>query len=63
VLREVAVDGIGPIKLFGLTALLSKTPGRITSPPPRLGAHTAEVLQGLGYSQEEAASLKEKGVV
>jgi formyl-CoA transferase len=63
VLHEVAVDGIGPVRLFGLTALLSKTPGRITAPPPRLGAHTAELLQGLGRSQEEVASLKEKGVV
>jgi formyl-CoA transferase len=63
VLQEVPVDGIGPVRLFGLTALLSKTPGRITAQPPRLGAHTAEVLAGLGYSQAAAASLKERGVV
>ena len=63
VLHEVQVDEVGPVKLFGLTAQLSKTPGQITAPPPRLGQHTAEVLQGLGYSKEEVASLKEKGVV
>ena len=63
VLHEVQVDEIGPDKLYGLTAQLSKTPGQITAPPPRLGAHTAEVLQGLGYSKEDVASLKEKGVV
>jgi len=63
-LRTVQVDDeIGEVKLFGLTAQLSKTPGAITSPPPRLGAHTEEVLLGLGYSKEDVAALKEKGIV
>jgi crotonobetainyl-CoA:carnitine CoA-transferase CaiB-like acyl-CoA transferase len=39
-------DGIGEMTLFGLTRSFEKTPGAITSPPPRLGAHTAEVLLG-----------------
>ncbi len=63
VLREVDVDEIGPVKLFGLTAQLSRTPGAITSPPPRLGAHTAEVLASVGYAASEIASYKEKGIV
>ena len=41
----------------------SRTPGEITSPPPRHGAHTEEVLLGLGYSKEDVAALKGKGVV
>jgi formyl-CoA transferase len=56
-------DEIGEVKLFGLTAQLSKTPGKITSPPPRLGAHTEEILSGLGYSKADVAALKEKGIV
>ncbi len=64
VLRSVEVDGeIGSVKLFGLTAQLSRTPGEITSPPPRLGAHTEEVLLGLGYSKEDVAELRAKGIV
>jgi formyl-CoA transferase len=64
VLRSVEVDGeIGTVKLFGLTAQLSRTPGEITSPPPRLGAHTEEVLLGLGYSKEDVAELRAKGIV
>jgi len=64
VLHEVKVDDeIGEVKIFGLTARLSKTPGAITSPPPRLGAHTEEVLVGLGYSREDVAALKERGIV
>jgi formyl-CoA transferase len=64
VLHDVHVDGeVGSVKLFGLTAQLSKTPGAITAPPPRLGEHTAEVLAAIGYSSQDVTSLKEKGVV
>ncbi len=65
VLDTVRVDDeIGEVKLFGLTAQLSKTPGAITSPPPRLGAHTEEVLVGLGYSKEDVAGSEgQKGIV
>jgi formyl-CoA transferase len=63
-LRSVHVDEeIGDVKLFGLTAQLSRTPGAIKSPPPKLGEHTAEVLAGVGYSKEDVAELKERGVV
>ena len=62
-LRDVPVEGIGTIPLFGLTAKFEKTPGEITSPPPRLGAHTAEVLAGVGIDTAALAALKSKGVV
>jgi crotonobetainyl-CoA:carnitine CoA-transferase CaiB-like acyl-CoA transferase len=56
-------DEIGDVRLFGLTARLSRTPGEITSPPPRLGAHTEEILTRLGYSKPDVAALKQKGIV
>jgi crotonobetainyl-CoA:carnitine CoA-transferase CaiB-like acyl-CoA transferase len=63
VLRDVPVEGIGAIPLFDLTAKFEKTPGAITDPPPRLGAHTEEVLKGIGVSVAELATLREKGII
>ncbi|OIO00178.1 MAG: CoA transferase [Elusimicrobia bacterium CG1_02_56_21] len=63
VLKEVQEPGIGPLKLFGLSARFSETPGELNAPPPRLSAHTAEVLAGLGMNEDEIAALKEKKVI
>jgi formyl-CoA transferase len=62
-LKQVPVEGLGTLPLFGLTAKFEKTPGDITAPPPRLSAHTAEVLAGVGVTPEELAALKSKGIV
>ena len=62
-LRAVHVEEAGDVELFGLTARLEKTPGEVTSPPPRLGAHTEEILAGLGYSKADVDCLRENGVV
>jgi crotonobetainyl-CoA:carnitine CoA-transferase CaiB-like acyl-CoA transferase len=62
-LKDVPVEGIGNLPLFDLTAKFEKSPGAITSPPPRLGAHTGDVLKGIGVGAEELAALKAKGVV
>ncbi len=63
VIKEVNEPEIGDIKLFNLTAKFSKTPGKIDSPPPRLSAHSAEILGGLGYSDEDIRRLKEKNAI
>jgi crotonobetainyl-CoA:carnitine CoA-transferase CaiB-like acyl-CoA transferase len=62
-IRTIDEPGIGPLKLFSLTAKFEDTPGGIDAPPPRLSAHTGEVLKGLGYSDAEIAEFREKKVV
>jgi CoA:oxalate CoA-transferase len=61
--QAVQAEGIGELKLFNLTAKFGKTPGVVETAPPRLGAHTAEVLETIGYSAEEVKGLREKGIV
>ncbi|MEW6411258.1 MAG: CaiB/BaiF CoA-transferase family protein [Candidatus Zixiibacteriota bacterium] len=65
--RETIVSvnepGIGNIQIFNLSAKFSKTPGTIETPPPRLSAHTEEILTQLGYSKEAQAALKEKQII
>jgi crotonobetainyl-CoA:carnitine CoA-transferase CaiB-like acyl-CoA transferase len=63
VIETVVEPGIGNLKLFNLSAKFSRTPAQIEAPPPRLSAHTPEILGQLGYSSEEIKSLKEKRIV
>lgn len=53
--RTLRVLG-SPVRVGG------KAPGP-ASPPPLLGEHTDDLLDELGYSAEEIASLREEGVV
>jgi crotonobetainyl-CoA:carnitine CoA-transferase CaiB-like acyl-CoA transferase len=62
-LQAVPTPGVGTVKLFGLTAKFEKTPGAIESPPPRLSAHTEEILASLGYTADTIAAFRKKGVV
>ena len=62
-LEDVAVEGIGTIPLFSLTAKFGETPAAITSPPPRLSAHTHEILAGIGMTEDEISVLRAKQIV
>ena len=63
VIRTIHAEGLGDIQLFNLTAKFDKTPGTVDSPPPALSAHTEEVLSSIGYSTEEVADLRKRGIV
>ena len=39
------------------------TPGPAPTPAPTFGQHTDEILTGCGYSTEEIAALRQRGVV
>ncbi len=62
-IAELAVPGVGSVRMAGLPVKLAATPGRIAAPPPRLGQHTDEVLQELGFSGTEIAALAASGAV
>jgi formyl-CoA transferase len=62
-LQKVFVDGVGDLRLFGLSAKLEKTPGGIDSPPPRLSAHTNDILGALGYFADDIKRFKDAKVI
>ena len=62
-LATVRAEGIGDLRLFNLTALFERTPGKVETPPPTLGQHTEEVLGRIGYAPERIAEFRQKGIV
>jgi crotonobetainyl-CoA:carnitine CoA-transferase CaiB-like acyl-CoA transferase len=53
----------GKVKMTGVPVKLSATPGEAGDAPPLLGQHTEEVLTSLGYTKEQVADLRKRGVV
>jgi crotonobetainyl-CoA:carnitine CoA-transferase CaiB-like acyl-CoA transferase len=54
---------IGKIKMMGIPFKLSESPRIEIKPAPRLGEHTEEVLNELGYSTEKIKELEMNKVV
>ena len=63
VLQKVNVPHLGDIEVFGLTASFDGVSTAVTTPPPGLGQHNAEILGRLGYGEAERAELKRKAVI
>ena len=53
----------GRIPQLGFPVKFSDTPARITTAPPVLGQHTAEVLNSLGFSAEQIQALATRSVI
>ena len=60
---EVEHPTEGRIKQAGIPMKFSETPGAITLAPPGYGEHTNEVLQALGYGEEEIKKMGEQGII
>ncbi|OZM75866.1 CaiB/BaiF CoA-transferase family protein [Pseudonocardia sp. MH-G8] len=55
---------LGPLKMQGLIAHLSRTPGAVRSAGPLLGEHNEEILRDqLGCTDDELAQLEADGVI
>jgi crotonobetainyl-CoA:carnitine CoA-transferase CaiB-like acyl-CoA transferase len=62
-IQEVEHPTIGMLKMLGIPLKLSDTPGSVRKAPPLLSENTDDVLTALGYSLEDIADFKEKGII
>lgn len=60
---ELPMPDGGTYRGLGTPIKLSRTPGGTRSLPPRFNEHGAEVLAGLGYTDDEVQRLRADGVV
>ena len=62
-IRDIVAGDGEPLKVPGVVPVLSGTPGAIRTPAPGLGEHTDRVLAEIGYSKEDIAGLRQRGIV
>ncbi len=58
------VPGVGrAVDLVRLGAMIDGLRPSVTTPPPALGQHSDDILQGLGYEAEQIQTLRAEGVI
>ena len=61
---DMAHPRAGPVRVVGVPVRLSRTPGAVRSPSPRLGEHSAQTLREvLGLSEDEVTRLIAERIV
>ena len=53
----------GKVRQLGMPIKLSETPAKFRSFAPFIGQHTEEILQGLGYSEQQMEELRKSGAI
>jgi crotonobetainyl-CoA:carnitine CoA-transferase CaiB-like acyl-CoA transferase len=65
--REIIVslpdEELGSVPMHAVVPRLELTPGKIRTPAPSLGQHTAEILMRLGVGESEMEKLRDEGVI
>jgi formyl-CoA transferase len=54
---------LGEIRILNQAVKLSRTPARIATATPELGAHTEEILAELGYDAAQVEALRSRKIV
>jgi crotonobetainyl-CoA:carnitine CoA-transferase CaiB-like acyl-CoA transferase len=62
-LATVDYPGVGEVRVVGVPARFSETPGTIRLGPPAVGQHTDEILGSVGYGADEIRRLHDEGCV
>ncbi|MFA6956793.1 MAG: CoA transferase [Thermoanaerobaculia bacterium] len=57
-IQSVTEEEIGDIRIFNLTAKFEKTPASVDTAPPRLSAHTFEILRSIGLTEADIEAMR-----
>lgn len=60
---EVEHPSLGTVRQIGFPIKFSRAGGRVRSPSPFLGEHTAEIMQEIGFNADQIDALHRKQVV
>ena len=63
IVLEVPDDEMGEVPMHAIVPRLSRTPGALRTPAPKVGQHNEEVYTRIGYSDERLAALRQRGVI